>query len=79
MKNLHAVEYTPLYWRFQLMPEINANEALTLARQRLEYRHPDMVFWPLLSPDLHMETGQEGHVAAGLRNREIVLVLNIFR
>ena len=79
MKELHAIEYTPLYWRFELMPETNAHEALSLTRQHLENRHPDMVFWPLLSPDLHEEIGQEGHMASGLRNREIVLVLNIFR
>jgi hypothetical protein len=79
MVGLHDVEYTSLYWRFELMPGTKARDALALARQRFEYRHPDMVFLPLLSPALHEELGEEGQVAGGLVGREIALVLNIMR
>jgi hypothetical protein len=79
MAGLHDVEYTSLYWRFELMPDTKARDGLVLARQRFEYRHPDMVFLPLLSPDLHAELGEEGQMAGGLEGREIALVLNIMR
>lgn len=79
MVGLQDVEYTSLYWRFELMPETNPMEALALARQRFEYRHPDMVFMPLLSPAVHKEVGDLGQVADGLEGRAIALVLNIMR
>jgi hypothetical protein len=79
MVGLQDVEYTSLYWRFELMPGTKARDALALVRQRFEYRHPDMVFLPLLSPSIHEELGEEGQVASGLEGREIALVLNIMR
>ncbi|MFN2124999.1 MAG: hypothetical protein ACK2U0_16270 [Candidatus Promineifilaceae bacterium] len=79
MVGLHDIEYTSLYWRFELLPGTKARDALALARQRLEYRHPDMVFSPLVSPALHEELDKEGEVALGLQGREIALILNIMR
>jgi hypothetical protein len=78
MVGLEDVEYTSLYWRFELLPGTNPRDALALARKRFEYRHPDMVFSPLVSPAVYRELG-EGQVADGLEGREIALILNIMR
>ena len=79
MVGLQDVEYTTLYWRFELLPGTNPRDALALVRKRFEYRHPDMVFAPLLSPAVFRELGEEGQVADGLEGREIALILNIMR
>ena len=79
MAGLQDVEYTALYWRFQLLPGTSPRDALALARKRFEHRHPDMVFSALISPALQKELGDEGQVAGGLEEREIALILNIMR
>jgi hypothetical protein len=79
MAGLQDLEYTTLYWRFELLPGTNPRDALALARKRFEYRHPDMVFSPLVSPAIYKELGEEGQVADGLEEREIALILNIMR
>jgi hypothetical protein len=79
MIGLQDVEYTSLYWLFELLPGTRAQDALALAKQRFEYRHPDMVFSALVSPALHAELGDVGQVGDGLEGREIALILNIMR
>jgi hypothetical protein len=79
MTPLQNIEYTDLYWLFEVPPEGEAREAIYMATQRFVHRHPNMVPYLIVSPALREELGFGANEARGLERRQFAFVLGIRR